>query len=205
MKSKIIIGILTATTIGSGGYVIYQNQEFSKKINEVNTKLESKITESKPVELTNTSNDNVEDENNIKLQAKLNELETTLNEKIINIENTLNSKIDNLNIKNYDSEISNIKTSIDTLKNIVNTNHNDSGIVGKWKIEQENIIYEFFEDGTMTANGFKGHYSNGVIIMDEYMVLNPYNNPLLYSKINDNYYLVIIGPHGIFYRKLIKA
>ena len=203
MKSKIIIGILTATTIGSGGYAIYQNQEFSKKINEVNTKLESKITESKPVELTNTSNDNVEDENNIKLQTKLNELETTLNEKIINIENTLNSKIDNLNIKDYDSEISNIKTSIEALKNTVNDN--DIGIVGKWKIDQENVTYEFFKDGTISVNGFKGHYSTGVIVMDEYMPLNPFTSPILYSKINDDYYLVIIGPHGIFYRKLIKA
>ena len=61
MKSKIIIGILTATTVGSSGYAIYQNQEFSKKIEEVNKKLELKTTETKPVDLTN---DNIEQNNN---------------------------------------------------------------------------------------------------------------------------------------------
>lgn len=185
MKTKIIIGLLSISTVGSTSYAIVENNNHNNEINQANQTI-SQYSEEIENQRAITEEDN-QDYNDI--IERLNSLEENINS-LNNMEYSTDiSEIED-NIKALDSSISSIKSDI-----------NKNNIVGQWKYTSDDLesIYEFKSDSTFYIdNEYAGTYTDSMFVKD----LGLGKMLIFYSFVDNNtikYYYQPSGTSAYYY------
>lgn len=179
MKTKIIIGLLSVTTVGSTSYAIVENNNHSNEINQANMTIAEYSEELENQRSTNEKGN--QDYNDI--IERLNNLE----EKI----NSLNNMEYSADISEIEGNIKALNSSISSIKSDINKNN----IVGQWKYTSDDLesIYEFKSDGTFYIdNEYAGIYTESMFVRD----LGLGKMLMFYGFINDNTIKYYYQPNG---------
>ena len=179
MKTKIIIGLLSVTTVGSTSYAIVENNNHNNEINQANQTI-AQYSEEIENQRAITEEDN-QDYNDIIERLKI-----------------LEENIDNLNNVDYSTDINKIKDNIKTLESSISSiksNINKNNIIGQWKYTSDDSksIFEFKNDGTFSINNeYAGIYTDSMFIRDSGL----YKTLMFYSFIDNNTIKYYFQPNG---------
>lgn len=167
MKTKIIIGLLSVTTVGATSYAIVENNIHNNEIEQANNTIAQYSEDIK-------TQDNINEENDYYANI-INRLEI-LEENI----NTLNNEKNSSEIDEIENNIKKLENSITSIKN----NINSKNIIGKWTTsENSELIYEFKNDGTFYINNeYAGIYTDFMMIRD----IGLGKTIMFYSRIDNN-------------------
>lgn len=187
MKTKLIIGLLSAITIGSTSYAIVENNIHNSEINRANNTIAQREDQ---IEMQNSEYE--------ELLSRI----TTLEEKIGNdyedSEHTSEVSLDD--IMEINNEISSIKNTISSIESEITK----IDFTGRWKYVYESdenskeYIYEFKNNGDFYVNDEKvGTYANGIIMISDYPS-DIYAHPSFYRYLNGEYQLIILTRAATF-------
>lgn len=187
MKTKLIIGLLSAITIGSTSYAIVENNIHNSEINRANNTIAQR-------------EDQIEMQN-FEYEELLSRI-TTLEEKIGNdyedSEHTSEVSLDD--IMEINNEISSIKNTISSIESEITK----IDFTGRWKYVYESdenskeYIYEFKNNGDFYVNDEKvGTYANGIIMISDYPS-DIYAHPSFYRYLNGEHQLILLTRAATF-------
>lgn len=187
MKTKIIIGLLSITTVGSTSYAIVENNTHNDEINQATNNIAQR-------------DDQIETQN-YEYEELLNRI-ITLEEKIENdygdSENISEVSLDD--IMEINNEISGIKNTISSIESEITK----IDFTGRWKYVYESdentkeYIYEFKNNGDFYVNDEKvGTYADGIIMISDYPS-DIYAHPSFYRYLNGEYQLIILTRAATF-------
>lgn len=187
MKTKLIIGLLSAITIGSTSYAIVENNIHNSEINRANNTIAQR-------------EDQIEMQN-FEYEELLSRI-TTLEEKIGNdyedSEHTSEVSLDD--IMEINNEISSIKNTISSIESEITK----IDFTGRWKYVYESdenskeYIYEFKNNGDFYVNDEKvGTYADGIIMINDYPS-DIYAHPSFYRYLNGEHQLILLTRAATF-------
>lgn len=179
MKTKIIIGLLSATTVGATAYAVVENNIHNNEINLANNTI-AQYGEQIENQRAITEKDN-QDYNDIIERLEI-----------------IEKNIDSLNNVDYSTDINKIKDNVKTLETSISSIKNDinkNNIIGQWKhaSSDSESIYEFKSDGTFYINNeYAGIYTDYIFIRN----FGLYKMLMFYSFIDDDTIKYYFQPNG---------